>query len=339
MRAPGSGLAIGLYERPKSSRLSAPEDAGHASIHGGPGEPLPPRAQRSAAPPSLTTPPGERAAGRHTGGVVEVSDVRGDELGWNATPEGSCDARRRAASSGSRGRAAHGAAEEPRLVVEPTSAAAMSDAPDPGGAVAAMERRRSRPRGARATTAIATLSPATNVAPAWATEQMVSRRRARPPAASHAGEGAHLGGAAAQPGQREVRVDQRALELRELAVEPERHTPAPRSHPVSRTSCQRLPLRRSDGERVRSPDRLAEPDGRYACAACWRLSPACERVPARGLAAGATSPSGGISVRQFSGTSSSRPVTSRAFGQRGWNGQPGGGSTGDGTSPLRTIRC
>ena len=46
----------------------------------------------------------------------------------------------------------------------------------------------------------------------------------------------------------------------------------------------------------------------------------------------------GRSVRQFSGHLVARsPVTRRAFGQRGWNGQPGGGSTGDGTSPVRTI--
>ena len=45
---------------------------------------------------------------------------------------------------------------------------------------------------------------------------------------------------------------------------------------------------------------------------------------------GATSASGGISVRHLSGASSGLPLTIAAFGQRGWNGQPHGGSAGDG---------
>ena len=32
-------------------------------------------------------------------------------------------------------------------------------------------------------------------------------------------------------------------------------------------------------------------------------------------------------------------VSRRAFGQRGWNAQPDGGATGEGTSPLSTMRA
>ena len=53
---------------------------------------------------------------------------------------------------------------------------------------------------------------------------------------------------------------------------------------------------------------------------------------------GANSASGGISVRQRSGTSSSEPDTVRAFGQRGWNGHPGGGLAGDGHVAVSTMR-
>src|SRR5438445_705765 len=45
---------------------------------------------------------------------------------------------------------------------------------------------------------------------------------------------------------------------------------------------------------------------------------------------GATSRSGGGSVRQRS--------FFLGWGQRGWNGQPGGGAAGDGTSPVSTMR-
>ena len=41
-----------------------------------------------------------------------------------------------------------------------------------------------------------------------------------------------------------------------------------------------------------------------------------------------TSTTGGITFEQMS----------IAFGQRLWNGQPGGGFIGEGTSPVRTIR-
>src|SRR5680860_664813 len=50
-----------------------------------------------------------------------------------------------------------------------------------------------------------------------------------------------------------------------------------------------------------------------------------------------TSPRGGISLRQSSGTASP-PATCLALGQRGWNGQPDGGSMGEGTSPWSTTR-
>src|SRR5688572_24514612 len=74
-------------------------------------------------------------------------------------------------------------------------------------------------------------------------------------------------------------------------------------------------------------------DPAYAWAALWRMSPGSTGYQQAAWWFVEISPSGGISVRQFSGTSSSLPDTIRAFGQRGWNGQPEGGSTGDGTSP------
>src|SRR5262245_62206308 len=51
-----------------------------------------------------------------------------------------------------------------------------------------------------------------------------------------------------------------------------------------------------------------------------------------------TGESSGRSFEQFSGTTSTLPETRRALGQRGWNEQPDGGSTGDGTSPVSTMR-
>ena len=64
-----------------------------------------------------------------------------------------------------------------------------------------------------------------------------------------------------------------------------------------------------------------ESRGHSGCSAKWQAA-SCP---------GATSRNAGGSVRQR--------ASFFGCGQRGWNGQPGGGCAGDGTSPASTMRC
>src|SRR5262249_16233644 len=100
---------------------------------------------------------------------------------------------------------------------------------------------------------------------------------------------------------------------------------------------QRLDVVEGDSD-VRSPG------AHQAAAACCSGSPGSSGYQqgtlwpvGAGAGGGGGGGGGGWGGRRRAGPPPPPPIW-RALGQRGWNGQPGGGLTGEGTSPCRMIR-